>query len=120
MPMETLRWKEIKMSGIDEQKVFCTCEKTNEPYWQIRLGTNIVGYINSDAYTKRRAHMTGGKHIALISDYMDKGLDEILNLMDSFSCFFCKRKIKGDHELFPRLLSMLSRYYQDEKAYLEA
>lgn len=108
------------MSGIDEQKVFCTCGKTNEPYWQIRLGTDIVGYINSDAYAERHPNMSDGKHIALIEDYMRKSLCEILNLIDNFGCFYCKSSIKEDHVLFPRLVNMLSRYYRDEKAYLES
>jgi len=108
------------MSGIDEQKVFCTCGKTNHPYWQIRLGTNIVGYINSDAYAEKHSDSSGGKHIALNNDYMSKSLCEILNLIDGFYCWFCNRHIKEDHALFPKLVSMLSSYYQNEKAYLEA
>ena len=107
------------MSGIDEQKVFCTCGKTNEPYWQVRYSGNIVGYINSDAYAEKHSNMSDGKHLALNNVYMEKGLDEILNLIDSFGCFFCSRTVKEDHKWFPRLIGMLSRYYQDEKAYLE-
>lgn len=107
------------MSGIDEQKVFCTCGKTNEPYWQIRSDGNTVGYINSDAYMEKHPHSSDGKHLALNSVYMEKGLDEILNLINSFVCFFCKRCVKESHEWFLRIVSMLSRYYQEEKAYLE-
>lgn len=107
------------MSGIDEQRVFCTCEKTNEPYWQIRFGGDIVGYINSDAYAEKHSDTSNRKHIALNDDYMRKDLCEILNSIDGFFCWFCHRWIKKDHVLFSRLVNMLSRYYQDEKAYLE-
>lgn len=107
------------MSGIDEQKIFCACGKTDFPYWQIKRDSNIIGYMSSDAWVKKHLALCAEKHVSLRELYFGKELSVILKVVNNFSCNFCLRNIKEGHTLFPRMKAMLSNYYLQEGAYQE-
>jgi len=107
------------MSGLDEQKIFCTCGKTDFPYWQIKRDSTIIGYMSSDAWVKKHLTICGEKHVSLRKFYFDGELSVVLKAVNSFSCNFCMKNIKEEHTLFSRMKAMLSSYYLQEGAYQE-